>query len=103
MIQIQLFPSLHPHPFPLKKPFPFPLQRQRRTISHKIEPHPPPSLHPHPQLVAAKSLIRTSKIYIVFYIFIVCGGLGNVSIKFLRKISMKIEHIKERYFKKIIL
>jgi len=63
MIQMQLLS--HPHPFP--QPFPHPLcppQQQRRRMIQIIlfpHPHPPHPLegasHPHPQLVAAKSLM----------------------------------------------
>ena len=58
MIQQQLSP---PKPHPLPQPLPFPQQASRRMIQIQLL-HPQPLLqpllsHPHPQFVAAKSLI----------------------------------------------
>ena len=55
-----------PQPFPEKKlPLPFPQQHINKIIQIHEFPHPPHiSLHPHPQFVALKSLIITSKLFL---------------------------------------
>jgi hypothetical protein len=71
MIHKQLFPPPHPQPsLPPKKPLPHPPQQLSKMINQIIEEHPPllfPS-HPHPQFVAAKSLMfKSSNILITMY------------------------------------
>lgn len=66
---MQLLSMPHPHPHPLLHPLcPQPPQQQRRImIQMKLFPHPHPHphpvlevSHPHPQFVAAKSLMFKS-------------------------------------------
>ena len=52
---------LLPQPLSLKV-LPHPPQQANKIINQIMELHPPSSLHPHPQFVAAKSLILNSSI-----------------------------------------
>ena len=73
MIQIQLLSC--PQPPPQLPPNPLPLQQQSNKIIQIIELHPL-SL-PHPQFVAAKSLIRDLQ---KFYLqFILCESVNKVT------------------------
>lgn len=71
MIQIQL----SPHPHPLSCPFPKPPQQNNKRMIHRQEllfPHLSSPPHPHPQLVAVKSLMLNPPFEIV-YTPILCG------------------------------
>jgi len=63
IIQQQLSP---PKPQPLPKPLPQPLPQQDRRRRIQIQENPLFPSHPHPQFVAAKSLISFSSENIVY-------------------------------------
>jgi hypothetical protein len=72
-------------PKPPKQLLPFPQQQQSRRRM-MIQLHPlsfPPLLHPHPQSVAAKSLMKTSVLSLsvtgYIYIFNLCRAAWTVS------------------------
>lgn len=72
MIQMLSHPLLHP-PFPPKKPLPFPPQQHRSNRIQMMLEQPLEASHPHPQFVAAKSLILKSSIDLIYSSYYVEG------------------------------
>ena len=71
MIQMLSHPLPHP-PFPLKKP-PFPPQQQSSNRIQIMLEHPLELSHPHPQFVAAKSLMLKSSVDLIYSSYYVEG------------------------------
>ena len=71
MIQILSHPLPQPSPLP-KNPLPFPQQHRSNRIQMMLE-HPLWPSHPHPQFVAAKSLILKSSIDLIYSSYYVVG------------------------------